>query len=56
MLVRADINKGLVGFGIIDSSLRDSNGETIGGIGSAIEVKPHSWSRKGESDVYTGTL
>ena len=46
------VNKGLVGFGAIDGSARDSFGETIGGIGSAIALQ--SFEKNGDS--YTGVM
>ena len=37
------VNKGLVGFGLIPSNFRESTGDTIGGIGSAIAIELGSW-------------
>jgi len=49
------INKGLVGFGLIPSDFRESTGDTLGGIGSAIALKPGSWKR-GKDGQFSGTL
>ncbi|KAJ7617309.1 esterase-like activity of phytase-domain-containing protein [Roridomyces roridus] len=49
------VNQGLVGFGRIPSNATESTGDTIGGIGSAIAIKPGTW--QGQSNgSYTGTL
>ncbi|KAF8883997.1 esterase-like activity of phytase-domain-containing protein [Infundibulicybe gibba] len=48
------VNKGLVGFGLIPSNFRESTGDTLGGIGSAIAVKPGTWTSS--SGAYSGTL
>jgi len=49
------INKGLVGFGLIPSDFRESTGDTLGGIGSAIALKPGSW-KPGKDGQFSGTL
>ncbi|KAM5537133.1 hypothetical protein V8D89_009279 [Ganoderma adspersum] len=49
------INKGLVGFGLIPSNFTDSTGDTLGGIGSAIAIKPASF-KKGSNGTFTGTI
>jgi len=49
------INKGLVGFGLIPSDFRESTGDTLGGIGSAIALKQGSWKR-GKDGQFSGTL
>ncbi|TFL03130.1 esterase-like activity of phytase-domain-containing protein [Pterulicium gracile] len=49
------VNKGLVGFGSIPSSLRESTGDTLGGIGSAIAIRPGSWA-KNANGSYAGVL
>ncbi|KAL7411305.1 esterase-like activity of phytase-domain-containing protein [Mrakia frigida] len=53
---QAYVNKGLVGFGTLAADAKDSLGETIGGLGSAMEFVPGSWARSGTSNLYTGTL
>lgn len=50
-----DINKGLVAFGVLASDAKDSQGETIGGLGSAIEFEPGSWVKKSVNS-YSGVL
>jgi hypothetical protein len=48
------LNKGLVGFGFIPASFKDSTGDTMGGFGSSIALKRGSWKeKKGE---FTGVL
>ncbi|KAJ3551765.1 hypothetical protein NM688_g4518 [Phlebia brevispora] len=49
------INKGLVAFGLIPSNFMDSTGNTMGGIGSAIAIKPGSFVQQADG-TYTGTL
>ncbi|KXN82128.1 hypothetical protein AN958_03182 [Leucoagaricus sp. SymC.cos] len=49
------INKGIVAFGLIPSDFKESTGDTIGGIGSAIALKPGTWS-VGASGQFNGTL
>ncbi|KAL0581259.1 hypothetical protein V5O48_000742 [Marasmius crinis-equi] len=49
------VNKGLVGFGLIPSDFRESTGDTLGGIGSAIAFKRGTWT-KNTNGSYTGTL
>ncbi|KAJ3567531.1 hypothetical protein NP233_g6310 [Leucocoprinus birnbaumii] len=49
------VNKGLVGFGLIPSNFKESTGDTLGGIGSAIALKPGTWTI-GSNGQYTGTL
>ncbi|KAG9223789.1 hypothetical protein CCMSSC00406_0004870 [Pleurotus cornucopiae] len=49
------INKGVVGFGLIPSDFRESTGDTLGGIGSAMTLKLGTWA-KTSSGTYTGTL
>ncbi|KAF9464214.1 esterase-like activity of phytase-domain-containing protein [Collybia nuda] len=48
------VNKGLVGFGLIASDFRESTGDTLGGIGSAIDIKSGTW--KMVNGTYTGTF
>ncbi|KAF8326354.1 esterase-like activity of phytase-domain-containing protein [Cantharellus anzutake] len=48
------INKGLVAVGTISAQLRDTLGETIGGIGSAIALEPGTFTK--QSGTYSGTL
>ncbi|KAI0682256.1 esterase-like activity of phytase-domain-containing protein [Earliella scabrosa] len=52
---RTYINKGLVGFGLIPSNFRESTGDTLGAIGSAIEIKGGSWVQKSDG-TFTGTF
>ncbi|KAI9441308.1 esterase-like activity of phytase-domain-containing protein [Lactarius indigo] len=47
------VNKGLVAFGLIPSDATEWNGDTIGGIGSAIALSSFS---TGPSGTYTGQL
>ncbi|KDQ11358.1 hypothetical protein BOTBODRAFT_189903 [Botryobasidium botryosum FD-172 SS1] len=49
------VNKGLVAFGWIPATAKDSYGETIGGIGSAIAIKRGTF-RQSSSGVFQGTL
>ncbi|KZT22044.1 hypothetical protein NEOLEDRAFT_1244195 [Neolentinus lepideus HHB14362 ss-1] len=49
------VNKGLVAFGLIPSNFTDSTGNTLGGIGSAIQVKPGSFYPRGDG-AYYGTF
>ncbi|KAF4569963.1 hypothetical protein EYR40_008946 [Pleurotus pulmonarius] len=49
------VNKGIVGFGLIPSDFRESTGDTLGGIGSAMTLKLGTWA-KTSSGTYTGTL
>ncbi|KAF7364280.1 Phytase-like domain-containing protein [Mycena sanguinolenta] len=49
------VNQGLVGFGRIPSNATESTGDTIGGIGSAIAIKPGTW-RGLENGSFIGTL
>lgn len=43
------VNKGLVGFGRISSELRDSFGETLGGLGSAIALESFDTDADGKA-------
>lgn len=49
------IQQGLVGFGRIPSNFRESTGDTLGGIGSAIALKPGTWTQ-GVGGEFNGTL
>ncbi|KAK7038479.1 phytase-like domain-containing protein [Favolaschia claudopus] len=49
------VSKGLVGFGRIPSNFTESTGDTLGGIGSAIAIKPGSWKELSNGS-FTGTL
>ncbi|KAF5359710.1 hypothetical protein D9756_002858 [Leucocoprinus leucothites] len=49
------INKGIVAFGQIPSDFRESTGDTLGGIGSAIALKPRSWKVE-KNGRFIGTL
>ncbi|KAJ7572622.1 esterase-like activity of phytase-domain-containing protein [Mycena floridula] len=49
------VNKGLVGFGLIPSNFRESTGDTLGGIGSAIAIKSGTWSTT-TTGTFQGTL
>ncbi|TCD61258.1 hypothetical protein EIP91_008707 [Steccherinum ochraceum] len=49
------VNKGLVGFGLIPSDFVESTGDTLGGIGSAIAIKPSSFKPNGDG-TFGGTL
>ncbi|KAL6298115.1 esterase-like activity of phytase-domain-containing protein [Sparassis latifolia] len=48
------INKGLVAYRFIPSNATDIVGDTIGGIGSAIGLKPYTWTAS--SGTFSGTL
>ncbi|KAG6879231.1 hypothetical protein C0992_004292 [Termitomyces sp. T32_za158] len=48
-------SKGLVGFGLIPSDFRDSVGDTLGGIGSGIDIKRGTWAQTAFGS-YTGTF
>lgn len=48
------VNKGLVGFGLIPSNFRESTGDTLGGIGSAMAIKYGTW--KATKTGFEGTL
>lgn len=48
------VNKGLVGFGLIPSNFRESTGDTLGGIGSAIAIKYGTW--KATNTSFEGTF
>jgi mRNA-degrading endonuclease toxin of MazEF toxin-antitoxin module len=47
--------QGIVAFGLIPSNAKDSTGDTIGGIGSAIAIQPGSWNAKSDG-TFTGKL
>ncbi|KAG9048256.1 hypothetical protein FS837_000392 [Tulasnella sp. UAMH 9824] len=49
------VNKGLVAFGYIPANARESTGDTLGGIGSAIALKAGSFT-KGKNGTFKGTL
>ncbi|KAI0339337.1 hypothetical protein BDW22DRAFT_1409186 [Trametopsis cervina] len=49
------VNKGLVAFGLIPSDFRESTGDTFGGVGSAIAIKPGSFAALSNGS-FTGTL
>ncbi|KAJ7863981.1 esterase-like activity of phytase-domain-containing protein [Mycena olivaceomarginata] len=49
------VNQGLVGFGRIPSNFTESTGDTLGGIGSAITIKPGTWQELSNGS-FTGTL
>ncbi|KAI0070561.1 hypothetical protein K474DRAFT_767559 [Panus rudis PR-1116 ss-1] len=49
------VNKGQVAFGLIPSDFKESTGDTLGGIGSAIALKPGSF-RKLENGSFIGTI
>ncbi|KAL5527507.1 hypothetical protein ACEPAG_6308 [Sanghuangporus baumii] len=51
----AFVNKGLVAFGLIPSNFTESTGDTLGGIGSAIALKMHTF-RKRSDDTFSGTF
>ncbi|KAL1715163.1 esterase-like activity of phytase-domain-containing protein [Schizophyllum commune] len=48
-------SKGLVGFGQLPANAKEVTGDTLGGLGSAIALKPGSW-QKLDNGSYTGTL
>ncbi|KAG8956580.1 hypothetical protein FRC04_000058 [Tulasnella sp. 424] len=54
-LSTAPVNKGLVAFGYIPADARDSTGDTLGGIGSAIALKPGSFT-KASNGTFKGTF
>jgi hypothetical protein len=47
--------QGIVAFGLIPNNAKDSTGDTIGGIGSAIALKLGSWNPHSDG-TFTGTL
>jgi len=47
-------SKGLVGFGLIPSDFRESTGDTLGGIGSAMDIKYGSF--KASKGKFQGTF
>ncbi|KAI0674352.1 esterase-like activity of phytase-domain-containing protein [Trametes maxima] len=49
------INKGLVAFGLIPSNFKESTGDTLGGIGSAIALKRGSFTKQ-PNGSFTGTI
>lgn len=49
------MNKGLVGFGLIPSNFRESTGDTLGGIGSGIDIKSGTW-KQASAGTFTGTF
>ncbi|KAF8209524.1 esterase-like activity of phytase-domain-containing protein [Mycena galopus ATCC 62051] len=49
------VNQGLVGFGLILANATDSTGDTLGGFGSAIAIKPGTWTEL-DNGSYTGIL
>ncbi|KAF7291259.1 Phytase-like domain-containing protein [Mycena indigotica] len=49
------INQGLVAFGLIPSNATESTGDTLGGLGSAVAVKPGTWRMQADG-TYAGTL
>ncbi|OCH85049.1 hypothetical protein OBBRIDRAFT_740557 [Obba rivulosa] len=49
------VNKGLAAFGLIPSNFTDSTGNTFGGVGSAIAIKPGSFAKTADGN-FTGTL
>ncbi|GAB1525470.1 hypothetical protein RhiTH_008633 [Rhizoctonia solani] len=49
------VNQGLVGFGYIPASARDSYGETLGGLGSAIALQKGTF-KAGSNGTFTGRL
>jgi hypothetical protein len=49
------VNKGLVGVARVPSNARDQFGDTLGGFGSAMAMKPGSW-RKNRDGSFSGTL
>ncbi|KAG6845603.1 hypothetical protein H0H87_006656 [Tephrocybe sp. NHM501043] len=51
---RTYLNKGLVGFGLIPSDFRESTGDTLGGIGSAIDLKYGTF--KASEGKFSGTF
>lgn len=49
------MGQGLVAFGLIPSNFVESTGDTLGGIGSAIALKPRTWCASGNGS-FKGTL
>jgi hypothetical protein len=49
------VNKGMVGFGLIPSDAKESTGDTIGGIGSAIAIKQGTWKVNSDG-TFAGTF
>lgn len=49
------VNKGLVGVARVPSDARDANGDTLGGLGSAMAFVPGSWRQQPDGS-YTGQL
>jgi len=49
------VNKGLVAFGVIPSDFKESTGDTIGGIGSAIALKRGSF-KNNSNGTFSGTF
>jgi hypothetical protein len=47
--------QGQVAFGLIPSNFKESTGDTLGGIGSAIAIQPGSFKALGNGS-YTGTF
>lgn len=45
----------MVGFGLIPSNFKESTGDTLGGIGSGIDIKPGTWKASGNG-TFTGTF
>ncbi|KAG6909298.1 hypothetical protein DXG01_001242 [Tephrocybe rancida] len=50
-----DSHQGLVAFGLIPANARDSTGDSLGGIGSGIDIKSGTWA-KTAFGTFTGTL
>lgn len=48
-------SQGLVAFGLIPSDFKESTGDTLGGIGSAIALKPNTWKAE-KNGKFSGTL
>ncbi|CAL1710830.1 unnamed protein product [Somion occarium] len=49
------VNKGLVGFGLIPSDFKESTGDTLGGIGSAIALKKGTFQQNADG-TFSGTF
>ncbi|KAH8103411.1 esterase-like activity of phytase-domain-containing protein [Cristinia sonorae] len=49
------VNKGLVGFGLIPSNFIEDTGDSLGGIGSAVAIKPGSF-KQNSNGTFSGTL
>ncbi|KAF8073547.1 hypothetical protein FPV67DRAFT_1666315 [Lyophyllum atratum] len=49
------VNKGLVGFGLIPHNFRETTGDTLGGIGSGIDIKFGTW-RQASAGTFIGTF